>query len=124
MGTLSEIMDGLAALIDTPNSYAYPVESISVPCTVVGYPTEVIFDLTYNRGGDKITLPVWYILGRSGSKDARDALSDAMTGVGSLKEALDGAHSFGDVRCTDASVEEITVAAVTYIAIKVKVEVI
>lgn len=122
--TLSDVMDGLAGLIGMANSYPYPAESITVPCAVVGYPTEVDFDLTFQRGGDTFRIPVWLIVGKSGTVDARDALSERLTGVGSLKEALDGSHAFGSVRCTDAEVAEITVAATTYIGIKFSTEVV
>ena len=123
-GTMAEIMDGLAALVPTDNAYAWPVESVTVPCFVVGYPSNVDFDLTFGRGGDTFRLPVWQVVGKSGSKAARDLLSAALTGVASVKEALDGAQTFGDVRVTDASIEEITIAAVAYVGIKFNVEVI
>lgn len=122
--TLSEVMDGLAGLIDMSNVYAYPAESISVPCAVVGYPENVVFDLTFMRGGDTFLIPVWLVIGKSGTIDARDTLSGYLTGVTSLKESLDGSHAFGSVRCTDAQIAELTVAGTTYVSIKISTEVL
>lgn len=122
-GTLAEIMDGLAALAPATNKYAWPVGQVSVPCFVVGYPT-VEFDITFKRGGDKFVVPVWQVVGQTSSIDARNALSAALTGVGSVKEALDGARAFGDVRVTDAGIAEITIAGVVHIGVKFMVEVV
>lgn len=127
MATLSEIMDGLAALAPgalTQNAYAWPVESVTVPCFVVGYPTRIIFDLTFKRGGDTYEIPVWYVVGKASSVVSRDALSVALTGVSSVKEALDGSQTFGSVRVTDAVIEEFAISSVTHIAIRYSVEVL
>lgn len=122
--TLSGVMQGLADLIDMSNVYAFPAESITVPCALVGYPEKVVFDLTFQRGGDTFLLPVWLIVGRSGTIDTRDTLSGYLTGIASLKESLDGSHAFGSVRCTDAEIAEVTVAGTTYTGIKISAEVL
>lgn len=123
---LADVMDGLAALAPGDNAYAWPAESVSVPCTVIGYPERVTFDLVYGEGADRFEFPVWRIVGKTGSKAARDALSEALSGLLSLKTAFEVDNpSFADsVRCTDAEVSEITVAAVTYLGIKLSVEVV
>jgi len=124
---LTATMDGLSTLLVSaalvPNNYAYPVESVTVPCSVVGYPTKVSFDETMGRGGDSADLPVWILVGVTGTKDARDTLSLVLADASSVKSALDGAQSFGDVRVTEAEVTEITIAAVTYLGVKFTVEV-
>ena len=56
-------------------------------------------------------LPLWYVVGLSNTKDARDRLSTILGERPSVKSALDGAQSFGDVRVTDAKVAQITVAS-------------
>jgi hypothetical protein len=120
-------MDGLSALLVTatiaPNNYAYPVGSVTVPCTVVGYPTTIDFDTTFVRGGDRAVLPLWHVVGKSGTKDARDALSAVLADASSVKSALDGLQSFGSVRVTDAEIAELTIAAITHIGVKYTVEV-
>lgn len=122
--TLSDVMDGLADLTGMDNAYAWPAENISVPCAVVGFPTHVEFDLVYGRGADTFQLPVWLVVGKSGTIDSRNRLSEKLTGVASIKEQLDGSHDFGSVRCTDAEVAELSVAGTPYVAIKFNVEVI
>ena len=106
------------------NVYAWPADSVTIPAVVVGYPTRVVFDLTYQRGGDTFNLPVWLVVGKTGSVASRDAMSTALTGAVSIKDGLDGHHDFGDVRCTDAVIEEITIAAVSYVGIRFDCEVI
>jgi hypothetical protein len=119
--TLSEVMDGLAALVTTvPNVYAWPVESVTVPCVLVDFPT-LDFDQTMGRGADEWVVPLLYLTGKTGTKDYRDALSDI---IPVLKAALDGTHTFGDVRVTTASVTTVTVGAVAYPAVKFDCEVI
>jgi len=99
------------------------VPSALVGCVVVGWP-DIIYDLTFNRGGDTYTFPVWHIVGRTGTKAARDALSEAVSGVSSVKDGLDGTHDFGSVRVQDATIAEITVGTVPYIGLKFTVEVL
>lgn len=127
MATLSEIMDGLAALAPgalTQNVYAWPVESVTVPCVVVGYPTRVDFDLTFQHGGNTFLIPVWMVVGQTASKAARDNLSTALTGVSSVKTAFDGVHAFGSVRVTDASVETFVIGELAHISIRYSIEVL
>ena len=61
--TLSDVMDGLADLTAMDNAYAWPVESISVPCALVDFPETVTFDLTFGTGKDTFLVPVWHIVG-------------------------------------------------------------
>lgn len=119
--TLTDIMDGLASLV-TGLVYPYPVETVTVPCTVIGFPTEVVYDLTY---ADTATfrIPVWRVVGGTGIA-ARDAVSDALTEALSVKDALDGTHDFGAVRVTNADVSEVTIGAVTYPAVRFDTEVL
>ena len=125
--SMTSCMDGIAALLVTAalcdNNYAWPADSVTVPCTVVGYPTRIEFDGTFARGMDTWTFPLWHVVGRSNTKDARDRLSTAMNDGTSIKSALDGAQSFGDVRVTEARVAEITVGAVAMLAVEYEVEV-
>lgn len=126
IANLTAVMDGLATLATglAPDVYAYPVDSVTVPCIVVGYPTEITFDMTFQRGGDEMTIPLWYIVGKTSTKDARDRLSTIIGDASSVKSAIDGSQSFGDCRVVSAAVEEVTVAAVAFLAVKFDVEVI
>jgi len=126
--SMAVCMDGLAGLVETANLaenvYAWPAESVTPPCAVVGYPSDITFDLTFNRGGDQWVFPLWFVVGKSSSPDSRDALSDVLSDAVSIKSTLDGLQTFGDVRVTDAKIAEITIAAVTYIAAQFDCEVL
>lgn len=127
-GKLRQIMVGLADLLNTagiaPSVFDYPVESVSPPCAVVGYPTTTEFDVTFKRGGDRFVFPVWVMVGKTTSGDARDRLSAILDDATSVKATLDGAHDFGSVRVTDASIEEVAVGGVSYLSAKFDVEVL
>ena len=124
---LAASMDGLAALCVTaaiaPNVYAYPREDVTVPAVIVGYPTAIDFDTVFARGGDRAEIPVWHVVAKTGTKDARDALSAALADASSVKSALDGSQSFGAVRVTDAEISEVTIAGVVYLSVKYTVEI-
>lgn len=115
---LTDVMAGMAALIDGL-TYPYPVETVTVPCSVVGYPTDIVYD----NPGVRILLPVWRIVGGDG-EEARDALSDALADQTSVKEALDGLHAWGDVRVTNATVDPILIGTITYPALRFDTEVL
>lgn len=125
---LTATMDGLAASITAstlvPNVYAWPVESVTVPCALIDYPSEIELGTTMQRGADHVVLPIYYLVGVTGTKDARDALSAAMTGAGDLVAVIEGTYSFGDVDVTSADVAQATVGAVTYIGLKFTVDVL
>lgn len=124
---LTLIMRALASQIETAglvaNVYDFPVESITVPCAVVGYPTAWPFDATFGQVGVGFAvLPLWFVVGKTNTEDARNALSDVLSGAGSVKALLDACTAY-DVRVTSAEVAEITVAGVAYLAAKFDCEV-
>ena len=119
--TLAAVMDGLAALVTTvPNVYAWPVESISVPCVLVDYP-EMDPDFVMAGAADTWDVPVLYVVGTTSTKDARDDLSAA---IPVLSAALNGGHAFGDVRVTKVAILPVTVGSVTFLGAKLNCEVI
>lgn len=127
-GKMAKIMDGLAGLIaaaaPTANVFGWPVESIQPPAVVVGFPTSWEFDASFGSSevGTAI-VPVWFVVGRSSTKESRNALSDIMSSTSSVKAILDGLQTFGDVRVTGAEVSELSVAGVAYLAAKFDCEV-
>jgi hypothetical protein len=124
---LAATMDGIAAQVvawgGVPNAYAYPVDSITVPCVVVGYPTTLEIAVTFGRGGDHAVFPVWVVTGRTSTKDARDALSVALEGGSDLVAAIEGTYSYGDVDVTEATIATFTSAGVEYISLELTVDV-
>ena len=128
---LALTMDALAAKVPAgvaARVYAWPVESVTPPCVVVGYPKTIDFDATFGRGSDTAVFPMWFLAGKVSTKQARDALSAVISGAAGIKATLDGALTVGtttaDVRITDCTIEEVTVAAVVYLAARFDCEVV
>lgn len=125
--TMSDVMDGLAGLASgaalEPNIYAYPTETVAVPCLLVGYPTKWSPDMTFQNGGTEWSIPVFVVVGVSDTVDSRDALSDVLSGAGAVKAAFDGAHSFGDVRVVDGEIVAMMISALRYDAVRFDCEV-
>jgi hypothetical protein len=106
------------------NVHDYPVESITPPAVVVGYPTRWDFDSVYGQAGVGVaTFPVWFACGKSGDESARNVLGDVMSGAASIKALLDATIDY-DVRVTSAEVTELVVNAITYLAVRFDCEVL
>lgn len=122
---MAATMDGLGTLAAglAPNVYPWPVESVNVPCVLIDYPSTIEFDTVFARGGDRVEHPVWFITGTTSNKSARDAMSAILADTSSVKSALDGSHSFGDVRVTGADVSKVTIGGIDYIGVKFTAEV-
>lgn len=125
---LSSVMDAIADAVVptvTKRAYAWPVDSITVPCVVVGYPEELDFDMTFVRGSDRAVFPVYFVVGRATDRVARDQLSAVISGASGIKEVLD--TSLSEVaqasRTTDCKITTMSVAGVEYIAAVFSLEV-
>ena len=126
---LTNVMDALAAQVILGNvvdrAYGWPVENIQVPSAVVGYPTDTTFDVTFARGSDRAVFPLYVFVGKSHERAARDKLSSLITGLTGIKESIDGnlGGACQTARVTDMAIQEVTVAAVPYLAAVFSVEV-
>jgi len=91
---LDALMDAIAAKVPsglTTRVFAYPTDKISPPCAVVGYPTGPNpFDMTFQRGSDSVTIPLYFVIGKWVERNTRKAVADALTGATGIKDALDG----------------------------------
>lgn len=125
---LSAVMDAVAANVPealTKRAYAWPVETVSPPCAVVGYPTSIDFDATFGRGSDKVVMPLWFVVGAVSDKAARDALSAVIAGADAVKDSLDGDLS-GTVqtcRVTDCQIDQLLIGAITYLTARFTLEI-
>lgn len=123
-------MDAIAAAIETAavtdRAYAWPSEEINPPCAVVGYPSDIDFDLTFGRGADTATIPVYFVVGRIVERSARDKLSTIIAGATGIKDVLDGnlGGTVDTARVTDCKPMPITVGGIDYLSAKFEVEVI
>lgn len=131
LDNLGEIMDAIASAIttaDTPitlRAQAWPAESVQPPMVVVGYPESIDFDVTFKRGADKCTIPVYFVVGKLTTRAARDAISAVIAGAGSVKELLDGnlGGKVQTLRVTDCRPESIKIGGVDYLAARFDAEV-
>lgn len=84
LGLQLELIPGLRV-------YAYPTDSVKVPAAVLGLPGTVGFDLTYQRGGDRLVLPCVVLVDRLVDRTTIDQLSPFLSGSGasSVKAVLE-----------------------------------
>lgn len=98
---LGATMDALATAMATAtgvtNAYGWPVEGIVPPCAVVGYPEPFDLSMTFGRGPDRATFPVWVVVGIQQGKTTRDAASDLIAAVGDVKSTLEADRTLGGV---------------------------
>lgn len=126
---ISTVMDAIATAITeaelAPRAYGWPVESASVPCAVVGYPTDLDFDMTFQDGSDRAVFPIYFLVGKGTDASARDALSAVIAGATNIKNTLDGdvGGTVQTARVTDCRVEEVSVASVPYLSATFMIEV-
>jgi hypothetical protein len=120
---LGTVMDELAASLDTIAGlrvFAYPPAKVTPPAAIVTYPDELIFDATYGRGMDRITLPIIVVVGKASDRAARDVLTAYCAGAGasSVKAVIEGGTytAFHTVRVTRAEFDVVRIAGADYIA--------
>lgn len=112
---LTTCMDGLAAAFLTvtgvERSFGYPVEDVVPGDAIVGYPESIEFDLTFGRGADKTTFPVWVICGLVQDASTRAFASALIRDTNDIKAAVDGSDTIagGTVRITDAAIDRVLV---------------
>lgn len=115
---LDEMVTALGT-IDGLNAYAFVPGAIVPPAAIVALPDQT-FDLTYGRGGDRLSVPVTVLLARTPDRVNSRALAGYLAGSGdtSIKAALEGgtytACDFVAVR--SVNVDVITVGATDYLA--------
>lgn len=125
VATMDGIHDTLISGGVTKRAYAYPVDAAVVPCAIVGYPTSLTFDMTFQRGSDTAVFPIWFLVGKVAQLASRKALSAILTGATGIKDKLDG--TLGGVvqaaRVTDCTVETVQLGAISYLAARFDLEV-
>ncbi|HZO69208.1 MAG TPA: hypothetical protein VFB74_29815 [Kribbellaceae bacterium] len=120
---LAAVMDAVSARLDTITGlrcFAYPPPTLSPPAAVVSYPEALVFDATYGRGMDRMSLPVVVVVGKPSDRTARNALAAycAGSGASSVKAVLEsGTYSaFHTVRVEDIEFDVVTISGVDYMA--------
>lgn len=127
---LADVMDELAAELGTIAGlrvYAYPADSPQPPAAIVTFPESYVFDETFGRGMDRLTIPVTVVVGRSSDRASRDQLAPYVDGSGpqSIKAVLEaGSYTAMDtVHVTRAEFDIVAIAAVEYLAATLAVDI-
>lgn len=87
-----ELDERLATLDGLDAHYIGPTKSVSVPCSVIGFPEQVDYHGTYARGMSRITdWPVMILTGRADDKEAFQRIGQyaATSGAGSVVDLLE-----------------------------------
>ncbi len=117
---MGEIGTRLDASLTGVTVYRYPPNSVIPPAFVVSYPSSYVFDETYGRGMDRMSLPVVAVVGRPTDRATLDNLAKYAAGDGSesLKGILEsGAYStFDTIRVADIEFDVVTIGGTDFMA--------
>lgn len=130
---LAAVMDAIAVNLSAVTGlrcYGWPTDNVAPPAGIVGYPADIEFDLTFQRGSDRATFPVWVLVGKAYDRASRDLVAAYIAGVDDVKEALDGdlpvdmTPTVQSCRVTDCRIEVVPVGGVDYLAARFELDVI
>lgn len=122
---LSDVAEEIAARLDTIsglNAFPFPPDSLTPPAAIVlnPQPGDVVYDATYGRGMDRMTLPVIVLGGRSNDQQAHADIRAFLDGSGarSVKAVLQAGTytSLHTIRVTTGGVDGVQVGGVEYYA--------
>jgi hypothetical protein len=120
---LAAVMQAVADRLTTISGlrcFAYPEAQLSPPGAVVLYPESIRFDEAYQRGMDRMRLPVLVVVGKVSDRSARDQLAAYCDGSGaaSVKQVLESGTytAFDVVTVVDVEFDVATLAGTDYLA--------
>lgn len=119
---LAAVMDEMGAALDTIaglNVFPFSANRITPPAAIVAWPDPLTYDAAMQRGKDRMTVPLYVVVGKVEARSARDRLAVFLDGADakSVKAALES-HAYAScdsVRVTEATVDAVTVAGVEYL---------
>ena len=118
-----DVAEELAAKLATITNpelrvYPFPPDNLASPAAVVGFPETIQYDVSAQRGVDRMVIPVYVVIDRTWDRSSADQFANltAGTGANSVKQAIQTrphtSFSTARVRSVDRSV--ISVAGVEY----------
>lgn len=120
---LADVMDQIGDRLDTITGlrvFRYPPDSVTPPAAIVSYPDEIVFDETYGRGMDRMTLPVVIVVGKVSDRTSKDRLTAYANGSGtsSVKGVIEGGTytAFDTVRISRAEFDVVSINSTDYVA--------
>lgn len=111
MADIASIIDGLAANLGTVDKLRVQgeiLDTVPIPCAIVGPPTAVNYDAVMARGADTYTFTVRVLVARASERSAQRSLFGYTSGTGaqSIKAAIESDRTLGgaadSVRVTSA----------------------
>jgi hypothetical protein len=121
---LLDVMEEIGTRLDTITGlrvYDFPSGSITPPAAIIAYPEEIVYDETYGRGMDRMTLPVLVMVGRYDDRTARNNLVPYADGTGakSIKAVVESGTytAFDVVRVSRGDFDVVRIAGVDYAAV-------
>lgn len=98
--------------------HTFPVDAITPPAAVVAHP-DIEFDSTYQRGIDRVVIPVHVVVGKVSERAANALLDTYISGDG-IKAAIEDDQTLGgacgDVRVARCETSVMTIAGQDYLA--------
>jgi hypothetical protein len=92
---LATVMDAIAAALvsggTVTKAYGWPHPTVQKGQAVVGYPEDGALGVTFQRGLDTATFPVWIIAGLPGEKSTRDYVSTLIGASDDVKTVIETA---------------------------------
>jgi hypothetical protein len=120
---LSDVMAQVALQLDTIGElrvYDSPPGALLPPAVVVSYPDRYDYDATYDRGLDRLTLPVVVVVGKPTERSTRELLAAYADGSGprSVKAVVEaGAYTaFDSARVASVEFDVVTIGGTDYMA--------
>lgn len=120
MAAIGTALDGITTL----NVFAYIPDSVTPPAAAVGYPDELTYDNTMQRGTDRATFPITVVVGIVHDESTVAAASAYMAGDGtvttSVKAAVDAIGP--GVRVTRALTMPLVYSGVEFLGVQFEVD--
>lgn len=89
---LGEVMDEVGDRLDTLDGlrvHRYPADAVTPPAAVITYPDEYMYDDTYARGMDRMTLPVVVLVGKVSERVTRNRVADWLNRSGTRRHTVE-----------------------------------
>lgn len=120
---LKDVMDQVAAQVDTITDlrvYPFPPDALAPPAAVVSWPETYDYDATYQRGMDRLTLPVVLVVGKPNDRSTVERLGAYADGNGpkSVKAVVEAGTytAFEAVRVMSVEFDVVTIGGTDYMA--------
>lgn len=122
-GDAEIIESGIAGL----RVYDWLVDNAQIPAAMIGFPETYEFDASFNRGVDRLQIPVHVLVGRITDRSSRDNMAAFVDGSGpaSIKQRLEeGTYAaFNSIRVANVTFQTVTLAGVELLAATFNVDI-